>query len=104
MNPYAATLSIPYIEIPLIFVSNDSLAERGISAATAKPGSLVVQLPLSWSAHMKLNRREMLRTSLAVSGAALVGSSPRFGVKPFQFDQLPSPESSGIDHIIVVTM
>ena len=53
---------------------------------------------------MKLNRREMLRTSLAVSGAALVGSSSRFGVKPFELDQLPSPESSGIDHIVVVTM
>jgi phospholipase C len=53
---------------------------------------------------MKLNRREMLSTSLAVSGAALLGSSSRFGVEPFALEELPSPESSGIDHIVVVTM
>jgi phospholipase C len=53
---------------------------------------------------MKLSRRDMLRTSLAVSGATLLGSSSRFGVKPLGFDQLPNPESSGIDHIVVVTM
>jgi hypothetical protein len=53
---------------------------------------------------MKLNRREMLSTSLAVSGAALLGSSSHFGVEPFALDELPSPESSGIDHIVVVTM
>lgn len=34
----------------------------------------------------------------------MLGSSSGFGVNPFGIEELPSPESSGIDHIVVVTM
>lgn len=53
---------------------------------------------------MKLNRRELLKTSLIASGAALVG--PVAGLKSDSLSsaQLPDPQSSGIDHIVLVTM
>ncbi len=34
----------------------------------------------------------------------MLSSSSRFGIKPFGLDELPSPYSSGIDHVVVVTM
>jgi len=53
---------------------------------------------------MKLNRRELLKTSLMASGATLVG--PIVGLKSDSspFVQLPDPQSSGIEHIVVVTL
>lgn len=52
---------------------------------------------------MKLNRREVLKSSLALSGAALLGRNyhpQTIG----QLPELPDPSSSGIEHIVVVTM
>ena len=51
---------------------------------------------------MNLNRREVLKSSLALSGAALLGG--RFRLQIGQLPELPNPSSSGIDHIVVVTM
>jgi len=59
---------------------------------------------------MKINRRELLKNAALVSGAALVGASWPSGKKLFAQDvvlnlpSLPSPQSCGIEHIVVVTM
>ena len=59
---------------------------------------------------MKLNRRELLKNAAFVSGAALVGGSWPPSKKLFaqavltDLPNLPSPASSGIEHIVVVTM
>jgi len=59
---------------------------------------------------MKVNRRELLKNAAYVSGAALVGASWPLSRKLFAQDvtlnlpSLPSPESCGIEHIVVVTM
>jgi phospholipase C len=53
---------------------------------------------------MKLDRRELLKSSLAISGAALLGPTYPFRSPSFQFAALPEPASSGIDHVVVVTM
>ena len=59
---------------------------------------------------MKVNRRELLKNAAFVSGAALVGASWPSSKKLFAQDvllnlpNLPGPESSGIEHIVVVTM
>jgi phospholipase C len=53
---------------------------------------------------MNLNRREMLKSCLVISRGTMLSSSSRFGIKQFAFDELPSPQSSGIDHIVAVTM
>jgi phospholipase C len=59
---------------------------------------------------MKVNRRELLKNAALVSGAALVGASWRSGRKLFAQDvvlnlpSLPSPQSCGIEHIVVATM
>src|SRR5882762_5009811 len=59
---------------------------------------------------MKVNRRELLKNAAFVSGAALVGASWPSGKKSFAQDfllnlpNLPSPQNSGIEHIVVVTM
>src|SRR6266576_6868560 len=59
---------------------------------------------------MKLNRRELLKNAAFVSGAALVGGSWSPSKRSFaqgvltDLPNLPSPASSGIEHIVVVTM
>jgi len=59
---------------------------------------------------MKLNRRELLKNAAFVSGAALVGGSWPPSKRLFaqgvltDLPNLPSPASSGIEHIVVVTM
>ena len=59
---------------------------------------------------MKVNRRELLKNAAFVSGAALVGASWPSSKKSFAQDfllnlpNLPSPQNSGIEHIVVVTM
>ena len=59
---------------------------------------------------MKVNRRELLKSAALVSGAALAGASWPLSKKLFAQDvllnlpNLPNPESSGIEHIVVVTM
>jgi len=57
---------------------------------------------------MKLNRRELLRNTALASGAALLGVHLYSGKKIFApevpLPSLPSPEDSGIEHIVVVTM
>jgi phospholipase C len=59
---------------------------------------------------MKVNRRELLKNAAFVSGAALAGASWPLGKKLFAQDVLPnlpvlpSPESCGIEHIVVVMM
>ena len=59
---------------------------------------------------MKVNRRELLKNAAFVSGAALVGASWPSGKKLFAQDvllnlpNLPNPENSSIEHIVVVTM
>lgn len=56
---------------------------------------------------MKLNRRELLKTSLAVSGAAFLNVGDHFGganVLRVVPQELPTPQSSGIEHVVVVTM
>jgi phospholipase C len=59
---------------------------------------------------MKVNRRELLKSAAFVSGAALAGVSWPLNKKLFAQDallnlpSLPSPENSGIEHIVVVTM
>jgi phospholipase C len=59
---------------------------------------------------MNVNRRELLKNAAFVSGAALVSASWPSSKKLFAQDilgnlpSLPSPEKSGIEHIVVVTM
>jgi len=53
---------------------------------------------------MKLSRRQLLKGSLAVPGAALLNPIYRAGAKSLLFETLPDPRSSGIDHIVVVMM
>src|SRR5258708_8743524 len=59
---------------------------------------------------MKMNRRDLLKNTALVSGAALVGASWPPSKKLFAQDvlldlpNLPSPANSGIEHIVVVTM
>ena len=59
---------------------------------------------------MKVNRRELLKSAAFVSGAALVGASWPASKKLFAQDVLlnlpvlPSPQNSGIEHIVVVMM
>src|SRR5216684_3927213 len=59
---------------------------------------------------MKVNRRDLLKNTALVSGAALVGASWPPSKKLFAQDvlldlpDLPSPANSGIEHIVVVTM
>ena len=59
---------------------------------------------------MKVNRRELLRNSAFVSGAALVGALCPASEKLFaqgillDLPNLPIPANSGIEHIVVVTM
>src|SRR5258708_25912600 len=59
---------------------------------------------------MKVNRRDLLKNTALVSGAALVGASWPLSKKLFAQDvlldlpNLPSPANSGIEHIVVVTM
>jgi phospholipase C len=59
---------------------------------------------------MKVNRRELLKNAAFVSGAALVAASWPSSKKLFAQDfllnlpNLPSPQNSGIEHIVVVTM
>jgi phospholipase C len=55
---------------------------------------------------MRINRRELLKNAGLASGALLVGgcrsSSPSFARETLPL--LPSPETAGIEHIVVVTM
>lgn len=56
---------------------------------------------------MRINRRQWLKGAGAASGAALFGGAWRSEQEPFAQSSLPSlpaPASSGIDHIVVVTM
>ena len=59
---------------------------------------------------MKLNRRELLKNAAFASGAALLGASSPYSENLFAQDirlslpDLPVPASSGIEHIVVVTM
>jgi phospholipase C len=56
---------------------------------------------------MKFNRREVLKNAALVSGAMLVGPPFYSGKNLFAqvtLPTLPSPEDSGIEHIVVVTM
>jgi phospholipase C len=53
---------------------------------------------------MKLNRRDLLKNSLVVSGAALLGSKSYVRQTPSALPPLPDPNNSGIEHIVVVTM
>src|SRR5437762_7281516 len=56
---------------------------------------------------MKINRRELLKSAALVSGATLV-SAPFYSGKnlfaQLALPTLPSPENSGIEHVVVVTM
>src|SRR5881296_846303 len=56
---------------------------------------------------MKINRRELLKNAALVSGATLV-STPFYSGKnlfaQLALPTLPSPENSGIEHVVVVTM
>jgi len=59
---------------------------------------------------MKVNRRELLKNAAFVSGAAMAGALLPSSRKLLAQDSLlnlpnlPSPENSGIEHIVVVTM
>src|SRR2546427_4056063 len=58
---------------------------------------------------MKINRRDFLRGAAGASGAALLGRTARsdsVGLRPQDegLSSLPSPEASGIQHIVVVMM
>jgi len=55
---------------------------------------------------MAINRRDFLRGVAGVSGAALTGSVSvdAFATQDDVFAALPSPEKSGIEHIVVVMM
>jgi phospholipase C len=56
---------------------------------------------------MKINRRELVKRSLIVSGAVALGPAGRFGNALLGEEAqttLPNPASSGIKHIVVVTM
>jgi phospholipase C len=56
---------------------------------------------------MKLNRRELLKASLVLSGTALLDRNyllHGYGAVPFAPFDLPDPQSSGIEHVVVVTM
>src|SRR5438094_7652745 len=59
---------------------------------------------------MKVNRRELLKNAAFVSGAAMAGALLPSSRKLLAQDSLlnlpnlPSPENSGIEHVVVVTM
>jgi phospholipase C len=53
---------------------------------------------------MRLNRREMLKNSIVVSGAVLLPSGRRAIQNTPLLNSLPNPQNSGIEHIVVVTM
>src|ERR1700756_1217270 len=56
---------------------------------------------------MKMNRRELLKGVALTSGAAFMGamqSRTNTVTAPETLSSLPSPGSSGIEHIVVVTM
>src|SRR5213080_5378891 len=56
---------------------------------------------------MKINRRELLKNATLVSGATLVRAPFYSGKNLFAqlaLPTLPSPENSGIEHVVVVTM
>jgi phospholipase C len=59
---------------------------------------------------MQMNRRELLKNAGLLTGAALAGSSLPLSKKLFaqqvtlNLPALPSPQDSGIEHIVVVTM
>ncbi len=56
---------------------------------------------------MKFNRRELLKNAALVSGATLAGASLHSSRSLFAQvmpPSLPSPENSGIEHIVVLTM
>jgi phospholipase C len=57
---------------------------------------------------MKVNRREVLKSTALASVAALLGVHRYSGRNPIagqtSLPSLPSPENSGIEHIVVVTM
>ncbi len=56
---------------------------------------------------MKINRRELLKSAALVSGATLVRAPFYSGKNLFAqlaLPTLPSPENSGIEHVVVVTM
>ena len=53
---------------------------------------------------MKINRRELLKNSLTVSGAVLLAPTYASRSSSFLFADLPEPQSSGIEHVVVVTM
>jgi phospholipase C len=52
---------------------------------------------------MRFNRREILKNSIALSGAALLGRNYRIQVAD-DLPPLPDPTSSGLEHLVVVTM
>ena len=55
---------------------------------------------------MRINRRELLKNARLASGALLVGAC-RCGSQSFARDTLPlppSPETTGIEHLVVLTM
>jgi len=58
---------------------------------------------------MRMNRRDLIRGTAAVGGAALLGSAagwPRNEVlgQNLGLASLPDPQASGIEHIVVVMM
>ena len=58
---------------------------------------------------MRINRRDFLRGAAGASGAALLGRTARSvgaGLRPGNqgLASLPSPQESGIEHIVVVMM
>jgi phospholipase C len=56
---------------------------------------------------MKINRRELVKSALLASGAAMLDPCLRFSHALFAqpvLPQLPDPSSSGIDHIVLVMM
>ena len=55
---------------------------------------------------MSVNRRDFIRRAASVSGAALaVGTAPQSQIQAQPLDALlPSPELSGIEHVVVVMM
>jgi phospholipase C len=53
---------------------------------------------------MKINRRDFLRTTAGVSGAAVFGRLGRSTLHAARDLSLPPPSRSGIDHVVVVMM
>jgi phospholipase C len=53
---------------------------------------------------MTVNRRDFLRRAASVSAAALATSIPESRLQAQTIDLLPTPENSGIEHIVVVMM